>query len=986
MNQNLNSSNSYNNDNSIINSSNSSNSVVNDRKNSDPNTKLTNFFKNDYTNNSTSPNSLIPNIQGKSITKLTNKHTTSSNNVKKSKRSTTSRACDACAIRKVKCDPNTPCNHCEINNLICTRNRQRKKSGPKSLAKKTLDSINNLSEVIELNSNKKSDSLNIPSHAVSKSPSFIEDEQQSSNQSSPPVSHKSSIVQSITPNNDIQSNQIQESPEVILPVTTIQESLTPNNSSEDYLVTPAHLIENLRLLGDEPCIFELVKPLTVDSILLNYSKLIQFLEINYPDSTTTNNPYTSEINLVKYHENSLFLSQLLIIITLNQIIAEMLIKLKKQKFKNFKNYSKKNLMFRPFKNFKNLCHFKVLEILTLIEKNFIVPPIIPKMRSDKTNQFCHLNQYQIYFNLSLSNIQLSNYYNILNLTNSLNSTNDLNNSYGNEAQEHQKILYLNKAISFFQLINLKDTDPIKPFKELYELIFIFERYYIIFSSFSYGWNIFRNNDMILKLTNSSLGAENSSFLFKLLKFIDDEKLIEDICKNSNFNITLNYQNEDSKYYVIKNNLLELLKQTSESIEKLLIQILLFKILLINPLNFENCKKEIYEILFSISIELENSNNDLFKIKISNYQVLQPLLHILKIFLEIKQKEVKLNLGMNLKDQNLLVRYSELLILHLPFFNNINKLIRSHKILNNWFLMLSEIKKDKDDQPESPQQQQQSPQQQLQPQPVQQFQPYQQQILQQPQTPITNLPLHTGITPEQPQNFNNNDQLSFTNLNNQFQSMHQKIASQIDINELLKDFNVSKFNDDSNSNSNQNLINLTPIIQYKPDDEDEEEEELEEKNENDKNKEVNDESANRSNLEEEEEENDFFSIRPKNEHGHKFINSNNLIQQSIQQKKINSQFQQYPITTNSNSNLNQNFTIPPNQSSSIINLNNLNNASTRSFLSLLNAANYIEDEENNNNNFNLNQTISNNEVNYNANKNNGNKPIGDSSFFNLNNLG
>ncbi|CAK7895528.1 hypothetical protein CAAN1_05S03994 [[Candida] anglica] len=54
------------------------------------------------------------------------------------------RACDACAIRKVRCGPVKPCAHCVTNKLQCTQLRQRKKSGPKNLHKKTLASINNL--------------------------------------------------------------------------------------------------------------------------------------------------------------------------------------------------------------------------------------------------------------------------------------------------------------------------------------------------------------------------------------------------------------------------------------------------------------------------------------------------------------------------------------------------------------------------------------------------------------------------------------------------------------------------------------------------------------------------------------------------------------------------------------------------------------------------------------------------------------------------
>ena len=36
---------------------------------------------------------------------------------------------------------------------------------------------------------------------------------------------------------------------------------------EDYIVTPFHLMENINLIGEEPSILELVRPLTVDSVI-----------------------------------------------------------------------------------------------------------------------------------------------------------------------------------------------------------------------------------------------------------------------------------------------------------------------------------------------------------------------------------------------------------------------------------------------------------------------------------------------------------------------------------------------------------------------------------------------------------------------------------------------------------------------------------------------------------------------------------------------
>lgn len=56
------------------------------------------------------------------------------------------RACDACLVRKTRCDETRPCRHCVNNDLECTERRQRKKSGPKNLRKKTIDSIQSIAK------------------------------------------------------------------------------------------------------------------------------------------------------------------------------------------------------------------------------------------------------------------------------------------------------------------------------------------------------------------------------------------------------------------------------------------------------------------------------------------------------------------------------------------------------------------------------------------------------------------------------------------------------------------------------------------------------------------------------------------------------------------------------------------------------------------------------------------------------------------------
>ncbi|QWU87692.1 hypothetical protein CA3LBN_001957 [Candidozyma haemuli] len=54
------------------------------------------------------------------------------------------RACDACAVRKTKCEETRPCRNCRNNGLECTELRQRKKMGPKTLRKRTIESIHSL--------------------------------------------------------------------------------------------------------------------------------------------------------------------------------------------------------------------------------------------------------------------------------------------------------------------------------------------------------------------------------------------------------------------------------------------------------------------------------------------------------------------------------------------------------------------------------------------------------------------------------------------------------------------------------------------------------------------------------------------------------------------------------------------------------------------------------------------------------------------------
>jgi len=56
------------------------------------------------------------------------------------------RVCDACAVRRVRCDGLSPCIRCQDAELNCTRVRPRLKSGPKGVKKRTLERLAKVQE------------------------------------------------------------------------------------------------------------------------------------------------------------------------------------------------------------------------------------------------------------------------------------------------------------------------------------------------------------------------------------------------------------------------------------------------------------------------------------------------------------------------------------------------------------------------------------------------------------------------------------------------------------------------------------------------------------------------------------------------------------------------------------------------------------------------------------------------------------------------
>ncbi|ODV81542.1 uncharacterized protein CANTADRAFT_19174 [Suhomyces tanzawaensis NRRL Y-17324] len=611
------------------------------------------------------------------------RYTTYSRSQPNKKHKPSVQACDACAVRKVKCENQRPCTHCVVNRITCTTLRERKKSGPKNLHRRTLDCISYLNEVIEVNYNMSAKALPQAAEAAASSTS-------------------TAPAPATTAAEDKNSTRslLQTSDSEVRPDTT-----TASPEPHDYKPTPYNMIENISLIAEEPVVHALLKPLTVQSLIRDHAKLINFLTLKF----SANNGLHSEINLLTNHDDSIFLSTLLIVLTINMIIAEILIKLKKQKYKDFVSYPKKSLLFRNFKNFKNLCHFKCMEINTLIEKNFIVPPIIPQNNPKNINNINlnHINQYQIYYNLSLSCLHLCNYYHTLNLTNTLNSNSNLDNNYGNEAQEHHKLINLRKSITYYQLINIKTSDNtvIVQLHELYEILFCYERFYLIYSSNNYNINMFRNNDVIIQLSSKQMlqnkldnnidSSFESNILFDLIHILHQESevdpnLLSKLSKQTNFNINPEYSpnSQLGTFLNVKQRILDL--ENTDPIFDIIKGILIFKLAIVSRMTFEESNDELFWLISYFTLHLANKDCDLVKVQMSNFQLLQPLLHLLRIALVENGIDGEPNPGaVNDPKFSLLIDYTDNLIKHFPFFNNINKLIRATKVFSTWFVNLDE---------------------------------------------------------------------------------------------------------------------------------------------------------------------------------------------------------------------------------------------------------------------------------------------------------
>lgn len=86
------------------------------------------------------------------------------------------RVCDACAVRRIRCDGQINCAGCMNASLDCTRLRQRHKSGPKGIKKRTLEKLTSIQQAQAVPRHTRSDAVR-PS-SVDATPTPVGDLQQ----------------------------------------------------------------------------------------------------------------------------------------------------------------------------------------------------------------------------------------------------------------------------------------------------------------------------------------------------------------------------------------------------------------------------------------------------------------------------------------------------------------------------------------------------------------------------------------------------------------------------------------------------------------------------------------------------------------------------------------------------------------------------------------------------------------------------------------
>lgn len=229
--------------------------------------------------------------------------------MKKPKRRAKIRACDACAIRKTRCEEKRPCQHCVNNNLECTLLRERKKLGPKKLRKKTLDTINS-----------------IKAH-----PDIV-------SSLARPTSRKAHLASAIPLANGSGA------------------AASPND-----LITPTVLVEILHL-ANHPSMVRVLRSLTIPLYLKSVPELATFVRINFPG------PHADVP--VSHESDPVFLLKFMGVLTLCLLIIENIVKFNYFNYQNFQIFN--NDIFK-LKNFVFFLQNKIIDTYALLNRVLIFP-------------------------------------------------------------------------------------------------------------------------------------------------------------------------------------------------------------------------------------------------------------------------------------------------------------------------------------------------------------------------------------------------------------------------------------------------------------------------------------------------------------------------------------------------------------------------------------------------------------------------------------
>ncbi|KAK6465942.1 hypothetical protein DFJ63DRAFT_35630 [Scheffersomyces coipomensis] len=271
-----------------------------------------------------------------------------------------------------------------------------------------------------------------------------------------------------------------------------------------YRPTFTNLKRNISLISTNPNIRELVEPFTVPSLISELPALLERLEKGPNDKDIDSKMDILEL-IEEYRYNSSYLSELLLILTLNLIVSEN--QFKSLTFRSFDmvkefgtvlEFAKEGLSKEHLRDFNYLCLVGCSRIFFHISYNSTRLSNSDDKNSDGGNFMNNGKGDIIYYNISLSSLHLCIHYHGLNIDN-WKKLNKPDPGYKHSKDEAQKALYFNKSVDNFQLIS-HNNESLKPkVLELFKQLFTFERYFLLFSSVLYRFSNFRHHGNITHL-------------------------------------------------------------------------------------------------------------------------------------------------------------------------------------------------------------------------------------------------------------------------------------------------------------------------------------------------------------------------------------------------------------------------------------------------------------------------------------------------------